>query len=268
MMIVGDPGSGKTGGLASLVEDDYWLGIVDMDNGLDPLKQYILKTCPDKIDNVEYRTLRDKKVPSPSGPIVEGSATAYLDACKMTEHWKYGNVDEGYPWKWGPSRILVIDSLTMLAQAAFDWREQLTPTGKSGKYDSRMVYYDAQKSISSLMATITSEAFKTNVIVLTHIRYQENADTGVMKGYPNSIGQALSTMIGAYFNTIALCQTIQGGKRVIRTATTTQIDLKNPKPFAAQPQYPIETGLADFFRVLRETPKAPMKPKQLTLKRI
>jgi hypothetical protein len=44
------------------------------------------------------------------------------------------------------------------------------------------------------------------------------------------------------------------------------IDLKNPKPFAASPSYPIETGLADFFGVLRDAPKV-VKPK-LTLKRV
>ena len=38
------------------------------------------------------------------------------------------------------------------------------------------------------------------------------------------------------------------------------IDLKNPKPFEMLPHYPISTGLADFFAVLREVPKT-IKPK-------
>jgi hypothetical protein len=269
MMVLGDPSSGKTGSLTPLVKAGYWLGILDFDNGLDPLVQFIKRECPDKINNVEYRTLRDKTRMTPQGRVIEGSATAFTTAYDMLDHWKYGSVDEGNPWKWGSDRILVIDSLTFMAQAAFDWREQLT-MGKTGKYDQRAVYYDAQKAISSTIATITSERFRTNVIVLTHIRYQET-ESGIPKGYPNSIGQAISTMIGAYFNSVALCQVTQGGKRVIRTASTPQIDLKNPKPFAMATTLPIETGLADFFAALRENeaPKPqPTRPKHLTLRRV
>src|SRR5262245_20810523 len=187
MLIIGDPGTGKTGSCASLVKADYHLGIIDMDNGLDAFKQFVVRDCPDKIDNVHYVTFRDKKVPGPNGPVVEGSAMAYLNAVKMTERWKDGSIDLGNPWKWGPNHVLVMDSGTFLATAAYDWREQMIPAGRSGKYDQRAVYYDAQKSISSLFATLTGEAFRTNVIVITHVRYQE-AEDGLMKGYPNTIG--------------------------------------------------------------------------------
>ena len=276
MMIIGDPGSGKTGSLASLVANDYWLGIIDMDNGLESLKQQIYHRCPDKINNVEFRTLRDEARVTPTGRVIVGAAKAYTDACAMCENWKYDNIDEGPPWKWGSNRILVIDSGTFLAQAAYDWREQMV-IGKDKKYDPRTVFGDAQKSIMALMATITSERFKTNVIVITHVRYIEDAN-GVMKGYPNTIGVAILTMIGAYFNSIALCETQAGGRRTIVTASTSHIDLKNPAPFAMQPRYPLETGLADFFKVLRQPatkevpppPKPPtyVKPKQLQLRKV
>jgi hypothetical protein len=275
MMVIGNPGTGKTGGLTSLVKDDYWLGILDLDNGLETLKQYVLHECPDKINNIEFRTLRDEARMTQTGRTIIGAAKAYTTAVDMCDHWKYGGVDEGNPWKWGPNRILVIDSGTFLAQAAYDWREQIS-LGTGKKYDGRAVYYDAQKSFMSLMQTITSERFKTNVIVLTHIRYIESSD-GTMKGYPNTIGTAIATMIGAYFNSVALCETQQGGKRTIVTAPTAHIDLKNPAPFAMQPRYPLETGLADFFKVLRkptqEVPPKPtqptiVRPRQLNLKRI
>ena len=47
------------------------------------------------------------------------------------------------------------------------------------------------------------------------------------------------------------------------------IDLKNPKPFAMANSYPIETGLADYFAVLREPPKVDnkAKPKLVTTNR-
>jgi hypothetical protein len=274
MMVLGHPGTGKTGGLTSLV-NDYWLGIVDMDNGLDALKYHINRTYPDKLDNVEFRTLRDKKIPGREGPMVEGAAKAFTIAVEMCDRWKYGNIDEGNPWKWGPNRILVIDSLTMLSDAAYDWREQLT-LGKGGRYDQRAVYYDAQKALKAFLQTITSEAFRTNVIVLAHIRY-EDTDGGLRKGFANTVGSALNSIVGAYFNTIALCEVEQGGKRVIRTASTSQIDLKNPAPFAMGTKYPLETGYADIFKVLRQQPKEVppptqpqqfVKPRQLQLKRV
>src|SRR6516164_7211315 len=116
MIILGDPGSGKTGCLASLVKAGYWLGILDYDNGLEPLKQFILHECPEDIENVEYRTLRDKHKASPTGSVIDGPATAFVDGLKMLDRWKYGDgpgVDLGPPADWGTDRILVVDSLTL-----------------------------------------------------------------------------------------------------------------------------------------------------------
>jgi AAA domain len=253
MLVEGDPGSGKTGGLASLVKAGYWLGILDYDNGLEPLKQFVYKECPDKISNVEYRTLRDKRKAGPEGSMVDGTPSASREGLKMLDRWKYDDVDLGRPAEWGPNKILVIDSLTLFSAAVYEWRETLVPRSAQGKYDQRAVYGDAQRVIEKTIAMLTSESFRTNVIVITHIKYVDNED-GTRKGYPMAIGAALSPQIPAYFNSVALCRTKPGGKRVIQTAATALIDLKNPKPFAMLPEYPIDTGLADFFAVLREPP--------------
>lgn len=265
MLVEGDPGTGKSGGLASLVEAGWWLGILDLDNGLDSLKAQILHRCPEKIGNVEYRTLRDKRKATPDGSVIDGVPRAFVDALKMLDRWRYktdeGEIDYGVPAEWGPDRILVIDSLTLLGDAAYDFREPLVPRGRDGKYDKRAVYGDAQRAVEQVLAHITSEWFKTNVIVNTHIRYVDNED-GTRKGYPTAIGAALSPQIPRYFNSVALCRTRSGGKRVIQTSQTALIDLKNPKPFAMLPEYPIETGLADFFKVLREPPEKKDEPRR------
>lgn len=268
LLIEGDSGSGKTGALTSLVKAGYKLRILDMDNGLEPLKQFVLKECPENVDNVEYRTLRDKRKASPQGPIIDGTPKAFIEAIKMLDRWKYKlddgtDIDLGVPASWGADCIIVVDSLTFLSDSAFDFREPLVSRGRDGKYDMRAVYKDAQDAVENVLALLTSESFQTNVIVISHIRYVENPD-GTKKGYPSSVGAALSPLIPRYFNSVALCETSAGGKRTIKTVATAMIDLKNPKPFAMAPSYPIETGLADFFAVLREPPKA--KPK-LTLKR-
>lgn len=266
---MGDSGSGKTGSLTPLVAAGYKLRVLDFDNGLETLKQFILKECPENIANVEFRTLRDKRKSSPEGAVIP-KPTAFIDAIKMLDNWKYKDesgeeIDLGPPAEWGSDCILVLDSLTFMSDAAFDFREPLAPKGRDGKYDIRAVYKDAQDAIENVLALLTSESFQTNVIVIAHVRYLERED-GLRKGYPTSVGSAISPIIPRYFNSVALCQTSAGGKRTIQTQANAMIDLKNPKPFAMAPSYPIETGLGEFFGVLRDPPKAQPKPKLVTRK--
>ena len=257
MLIMGDPGSGKTGALASLVCAGYKLRIADFDNGLEVLKQFVLKDCPSKIGNVEYRTFRDKRKATSLGPTLDGSPRAFIDFIKMLDHWRYDDLDLGKPAEWGPDTIFVVDSLTMLSDSCFDWRVPLTPKGKSGDYDKRATYFDSQNAIEEILKITTSEWFRTNLIVLAHVKYMEQTDG--LKGYPITVGSALSPQVPMYFNTVALCKTQPGGKRTIQTVATSMIDLKNPKPFEMAPSYPIETGLADFFKVLRAQPKPALR---------
>ncbi len=262
LLIEGDSGSGKTGSLASLVGAGYKLRILDMDNGLDVLKACIVKDWPERLASVEFVTLQDKRKSTPTGPVIDGQPKAFISAIRMLDRWKYDDVDLGVPAEWGPDCILIVDSLTMLSDSAFDWREPLTPRGKSGDYDRRATYFDAQKAIEDVLALLTSVNFRTNVIVISHIKYIDMPD-GQKKAFPTTVGSALSPIVPRYFNSVALCQT-QGSKRKIQTAATAMIDLKNPRPFAMHPSYPIETGLAEFFAVLRAEPK----PTKLTLRKI
>jgi hypothetical protein len=260
LLLSGDSGSGKSGALASLVAADYHLRILDMDNGLDSLKAFVMKDCPDKVDNVEFRTLRDNYKTNAAGVTVD-KPSAWVAMMKMLDHWKYDDVDLGKPSEWGPEYIVVIDSLTFASDAAFNWARGLNPTSK----DPRQWFYAAQQQVESALALLFSESFRTNVIVMSHIRYSPN-DDGTTKGYPNSVGSAIGPTIPTYFNHWAQCNN-KAGKRTIQTAATNMLDLKNSKPFEMQATYPISTGLADFFAVLREPP-AKAKPKALTLKRI
>lgn len=259
LLIIGDSGSGKTGSLASLACASYKLRILDLDNGLDILKAYVARDCPANLSNVEFRTLRDARKASPAGPIIDGQPKAFISAIKMLDRWKYDDTDLGVPAEWGPDCILVVDSLTMLSDSAFDWREPLTPRGKSGDYDKRATYFDAQKAIEDVLALLTSESFRTNVIVISHVKYMDLPDGG-KKGFPTAVGSALSPTIPRYFNAVALCETT-GGKRKIKTVPTAMIDLKNPRPFAMAASYDVGTGLAEFFAVLRDPPQqATIKP--------
>lgn len=264
LLLIGDSKSGKTGSLVSLVQAGYNLRILDLDNLLDVLKYMIQNQCPDQIANVEFRTLRDKRKAGSQGSVIDGAPKAWINAIKMLSNWKYEDVDLGNPGDWGPDCILVIDSLSRLCDAAYDFHESIIPVGKSGDYDQRAVYGNAQSDVESLISMLTSPAMQTNVIVIAHVQYMEQPDKTI-KGFPQGVGQKLSPKIPQYFPSVVLF-TNKGGKRTIQTNSSPMMDLANPAPFKMQPSYPIETGLAQFFEVLREAPKAE-KPKSLTLKR-
>ena len=252
LLIEGDSKSGKTGALASLVCAGYHLRILDYDNGLDVLRQFVQRDCPEGLGRVEFRTLRDRRKASPTGPIIDGQPKAFADGVRMLDRWRDGDTDLGVPGEWGSDCILVLDSLTFFSDAAYDFREPLTPRSRDGKYDVRAVYKDAQDAVENVLALLTSDSFKTNVIVISHIKYVDNPD-GTKKGYPSAVGSALSPLILRYFNNVVRFTNI-GGKRKIETISSPMFDLANAAPFKMEKTYDIETGLADFFAVLRNPP--------------
>lgn len=255
LLLEGDSKSGKTGSLASLVLAGYKLRVLDYDNGLDVLKQYILRDCPERIGNVEFRTLRDLRKASPIGSVIDGQPRAFPDGLRMLDRWKYDDVDFGVPSQWGKDVVLVLDSLTFFGDAAYDFREPLAiRSAKTGQLDPRAVYGDAQDAVENVIALLTSAAFKTNIIVISHIKYVDNPD-GTRKGYPSAVGSALSPLILRYFNNVVKFSNI-GGKRKIETVATPMYDLANAKPFEMEKSYDIETGMAKIFETLtgREGP--------------
>ena len=246
LLYMGDSGTGKTGSLVSLVAAGYKLRIVDLDNGLDVLSAYIKKECPDKLSSVGYVTFRDKFKAGPTGPIVDGTAKAYVNALKLMSKWE----DDTIPSAWGPDHILVLDSLTGLGKAAFEWAKGMNPMAK----EPRQWYHSAQQSVDQFISLVTSEAFATNVIIIAHVQMLEGAD-GMMHGYANTIGKALGPMIPTYFNNVVLALRTGDGanaRRTIKTVPTSMIDLKNSAPFKLDAELPLGTGLATLFSKLKE----------------
>lgn len=266
LLLLGDAKSGKTGSLVSLVQAGYKLRILDMDNLLDILSYKVREQCPNMIANVEFRTLRDERKMGVTGPIIKGQPKAFIEAIKMLDHWKYDDVDLGKPAEWGPECILVLDSLSRFCDAAYDWREPLTPKGaKTGEADARATYGDAQDAVENTLAMLTGRSFETNVIVICHGMYMDLPD-GTKKIFPQGVGQKLSPKIPQYFPNYIRYKN-QGGKRTIQLDSDVMIDLANARPSATAKSYGIETGLAELFAVLREPPQV-AKPKQLNLKRV
>ena len=247
LLYLGDSGTGKTGSLVSLMKAGYKLRVVDFDNGLDVLKEFGLKECPDKLENVDYETVRDQYKAGPVGPVINGAPKALVNSLKLLNKW----TDETVPAEWGPEYILVMDSLTGLGKAAFEWAKGMNPNSK----EPRQWYHQAQQAVDNTISLLTSEAFHANVIIIAHVQFVEQGD-GTVRGYANTIGKALGPMIPTYFNTMVLAQSRGTGanvKRVIQTVPTSMIDLKNPAPFKVDKELPLESGLATLFAKLKES---------------
>lgn len=246
LIYLGDSGTGKTGSLAALVKAGYKLHILDLDNGLPILRSYVKRDCPELIGNVDYETRRDKYKSTLTGPVVDGIPKAYTQSLGLMTKWTDGNS----PSEWGDPHVFVIDSLTRLGIAAFEWAKAMQPAAK----DPRQWYKAAQDAVENVLSLLTSEAFKAHVIIIAHVDIQDSPEGG-SKGYARSIGRALGPIIPTYFNTMVLTSRKGTGtnvKRSILTVPTAMIDLKNPVPFKVDQEYPLETGLATLFKTLKE----------------
>lgn len=268
LLLLGDAKSGKTGSLVSLVKAGYRLRILDLDNLLDILKYKVLEECPENLANVEFRSVRDKYKATPGGTMIDGKPKAWTDSIKLLNNWKYTDesgeeIDYGKPANWGPDTILVIDSLSRWCDAAYDFHEAMIPRGKSGDYDGRAVYGNAQDDVEKQLAMLMSDSIKTNVIVIAHGTYVDLPD-GTKKIFPQGVGQKLSLKIPQYFPNYIRYKN-KAGKRTIQVESDAMIDLANTRPNTLNKELPIETGLAEFFSALRDAPVKNDKPKSVTL---
>jgi hypothetical protein len=235
LLYIGDSSSGKTGSLAALLADGYSFRILDMDNGLTALKQY---GAASDLSKIEYETFRDEFRITPQGPVPK-SAKAFTNAMATLTEWSA--VED-------PMCITVLDSLTFLGKAAMAWARGMNPTVK----DPRQWFYSAQQAVESVLALLTSEAYKQNVIVISHVNYKEVME-GMHKGYPSAVGSALGPTIASYFDTLILAEATGSGtnvRRKIKTLPTGVIDLKMPSS-AIDKELPLETGLSTVFKALK-----------------
>lgn len=245
LLYIGMSGTGKTGSLVSLVNAGYKLRVLDMDNGLDSLVAQIKHQCPDKMGQVDYLSFRDNYRATAAGLVVDGRPTAYTSMLKALNKWD----DDSAPSEWGSNTFLVIDTLTAVGKAAYNWADAQNPVAK----DKRQTFFTAQNSIENLLDMLTSEAFHTNVIVISHVHLVES-DFGT-KGYAAAIGSALGPKIPKFFNAMVAAQSRGTGDKVTRTVQTrptSLLDLKVPNEKTLGRTLDLNTGLAEIVKSVLE----------------
>ena len=149
---------------------------------------------------------------------------------------------------------------------------------------------EAQDLVENLFKFLLSDEVKCNVVVVCHIIYVPDPDVpvpeGVRKaildaedsladpfarkakdaaiaawrdygpkvGMPMALGRALSPKIPRMFPTVLLAKKVAQGTGVrhkIFTTTYQNIGLISTAPLRVNKEYPLETGLADYFKAVR-----------------
>lgn len=267
LVLIGDNGAGKTGAIASLVVAGYKVRILDLDNGLDILANllkdekgpYFRAGGPDLLSRVHFITLTDP-MKNVNGKLVPRAASVWQRTMKILD----GKPDEkdkaDWPFEaisaWTPDEVLVIDSLSMLATSAMNF--VLSMNARLGQRPHQSDWYDGQQLLEGFFQMIYDEGVNCNVVLNAHIVYigdkVDGKPVGPQKGYPATLGSALSPKMGTYFNTILMVKTVgfgTGAKPKILTKSQGMVELKNSSPFQVLPEYDLQTGLADYFRALR-----------------
>jgi len=257
LLYIGDSGAGKSGSLASLAGAGYNLRIVDLDNGIDVLKNILEdpKSAygPKALDQVDYETITDT-MKTVNGRLVPGKATVWQRVLGLLDNWPgYGSITT-----WTPQDILVIDSLTMLSTAALNF--VLSMNGRLGQRPQLADWGDGQGLIESFVQKLYDESVVCNIVVCAHVTYL--GEEGNQRGYPNTLGKALPPKLGRYFNTVLMAKSVGQGsniRRKILTNTSGVVELKNTAPSRVKPEYELATGLAEYFAAVKgEGAKAPV----------
>ena len=257
MLLIGNHSSGKTGSLCSLASAGYNLRILDLDNGVDIIKSMLLSPkspySPDSASRVHYVTLTDPYKKTGVGNAVRliPQAKTWGRITDMIGHWKTEDEDLGRVQDWTEKDVLVIDSLSMLSKAAMS--AVLAMNARLGQRPQLQDFGAGQDMVESVLELLYDENIRCNVVVIAHLTFIEDK-SGITHAYPRAIGKALPPKIGQYFNSVVMVQSSGQGasiKQQLHTRTTGVIELKNSNPLKVQPTYPLETGLADFFRDVR-----------------
>jgi hypothetical protein len=277
ILLLGDSGTGKTGAMASLVLSGYRLFVADFDSGSEILASLVPKEL--FAERVSIVPLQDRmgliKVPIYRGADIIGhmpklapkKADSYQRLVSLlTEDWLgLGNI-----YSWTPDDVLSIDSLTHFWKSTM--RFVLAINNRSGQHPTLPEWGTCQGLVEDVLTTLFDDSVHCNVILTAHIDYERFAfgteekvppmvggkpnpafENAIMRGLPSGPGSKLNPVIGTFFN--HTIRTVERNKKnFILTQGDGIVALKTAAPGKAKPSYPIETGLADYFRDLGREP--------------
>jgi hypothetical protein len=247
---VGNSGLGKTGALASLAKAGYNLRILDNDNGCEILAQLLDNDKP-ALARVDVETHVDEY--SEQGGVLRPKTPlkGFSGSMKVLTEWP----GHGKPSTWGPDTVLVWDSMTLGGK--FIMNHVLNMAGKlaSGQPPSQPDWGSAITLQEHVLSGLYG--LKCHVIVLAHLRWLEVEGEHQTQAFPSALGKKLPTETGRYFNHTLGFTAVGAGANKKRMIVTNdpRLGCKTSAPGKVKDQYPLETGLADYFKDLGFSPE-------------
>jgi len=260
LLVLGKSGAGKTGALASLLLAGYRVWLIACETGVPVLKNLIRDTPEyQKIDRslLNYITITNSfaAVQGKTMPISQGWAKFHDTLARWEAppkipadpYWLYTLTDKD---------VVVIDTNTGLSDLAKD--HYLASNGRGGG-DLLWKDFAALKSLlDPVFRNLTCSKVKAHVIVNCHIqdvKVDPNDEKSATIGYPTATSKALAVEMGRHFNNTLLLEetpSALGPVRKFRTDGGGQVKTKTEAPGAVKKEYPINTGLADYFKHVLE----------------
>lgn len=253
-------GSGKTGANASLAAMGLKLRYLDLDNGVDILRNLLndpasayVKANPKVGENLESIVSLAEQRKSTAGKLQMAKAEVWSKASLQLEKWvdPASGKDFGSITEWTTEHVLCVGSMTRLAESALRFVQGMN--GRLNQHPYQSDYGDAQNLLRAFLEIITSPDVQCNVVLECHIESIDDG-SGTIQDFPRAVGKALSPVIGSYFNSLLEIKKSGRGdalKRVIRTVPTGTLGVKNTAPFKVAAEYPLENGLAEYFKATR-----------------
>lgn len=252
VLLLGNSGAGKTGSLASLAAAGYNVRVLDLENKLGVLRNVL--TAPgspypsDAIGRISAITLSEPKKLA-GGKVTISAPKMWSGAINTLAEWKDDKENLGPVTSWTSREVLVIDTLSALSKAAL--RQVLAMNGRLNQRPWEADWGSAQDLVEDFVEMVTSPELPCHVIVLAHIIYLAPKGEAMDKGFPQTLGKALSPKIGRSFDATILAQSSgvgQATRRKIITNNVALVELKSVAPLNVKPEYELSTGLAEYFR--------------------
>lgn len=282
MINMGDSSAGKTGALISLARAGYKLRIIDLDNGMEVIKDVVTSASElkDTRLNIRWKTITEPMMII-GGNFRPKSATVWNRAVEMLSNWKGdktfapdGTVIDapdvlGPVEKWHADSVLVIDTLSTLGTAAMNF--YLMGNGSLGeKRTSFQAMRDigaAQEMLDKVFQFTFDDGLKCNVIFNAHTLTGQMDGSNIPPDYegikyvfPAAIGRAISigkTSMSRYFNHV-LYTVREGNESRIYTKDRPGVQIKTGAPTKVQSSYSAKDGLEKYFLAVNgPVPKAP-----------
>ncbi len=270
ILIVGYPGSAKTGCGAALANAGYKIRMLDYDGNPEPLLLHLDERA---LVNVDIVRLEDPMRNANKYVEVKGLPTAFNDGLKLMKHWTYENpdgstTDLGRSSEWGPDTVVILDSMSSMGDASMN--RTLKAVNRNPLNRTQQIWGSAMDDQDAFIRILRGSANRFHLIVLAHLKLigpddiKEKDDDTTKENkakvsqivpfrlYPWTLGQKLSPRIGGRFPTLILAESQQKANscnRVLVTQPRADLDLKVPAK-DIEKTYPVASGLLSIFEAL------------------